>query len=351
MTKGKLAARAVLVGLMIWIIATVVAVCVATGARAAETPWKWEHFGAAPYATTRGEAMATRESAFRALGYPKKVVELLVEATKSPGEGVELKNGDRFAAQMSKGGVVHGLKEGGGVVAFEKPVRGMRYVADAEMWQVSWEGRVYTLVLPEVCYNWTRMQVEAPPPATKQIVAEQKLGPITVLPATCPNVYFLKVNVWEHSALELPGVAQTHAKEEWEEQFIGVPHVSRTHGGEFRKALSSGQIARSKIPHNFLVSLIMTPEAQVGEPTITKEQVLGEISVTGLYELQFSRKQIESWDAIRVVDVKGDVTSPPRYHATGLHELRFFNHFPGTKLGEWDSNPVPDCIMNEHWIE
>ncbi|MFA6415023.1 MAG: hypothetical protein WC217_00465 [Candidatus Paceibacterota bacterium] len=173
------------------------------------------------------------------------------------------------------------------------------------------------------------------------------VGPI----GACPDVYILKVNVWREKALDLPGVESTHAKEEFVEKFIGV-RVSRTHGKQFREAYADGKVARSATPRIFQVSLIMTPEVNGGPPTVTEEKVLGNLTVTrGLKELRFARAQLEKWDAIRVAAVNGDIVSPPPYHLTGLHELRFFNHLPGTRLGEWDANPVPDCIMNEHWIE
>ncbi|MDP2651749.1 MAG: hypothetical protein Q8O94_01290 [bacterium] len=175
--------------------------------------------------------------------------------------------------------------------------------------------------------------------------------------AVCPDVYTLKVNVWEHKAIALSGVEKTHrkeelAKKELKERFVGVPHVSRTHGGQFRKAYANGKIKRSAVAHNFRVSLIMTPESQGGESRISSEEILGDITVTGLRELQFTRKQLEKWDAIRVVPIEPTgIYSPPRSNLTGVHGMRFFNHLPGKKLGEWENNPVPDCIMNEHWIE
>lgn len=172
-------------------------------------------------------------------------------------------------------------------------------------------------------------------------------GPI----GACPDVYTLKVDVWRHEALKLPGVERTQAQEELAEKFVGGPHVSRMHGRQIREAYAAGRAARSDVPRKFRVSLIMTPEARGGEPTITSEQVTGDVTVTGLRELRFTRAQLNEWDAIRVIAIDGDVVSPPRYHRTGLHEIRFFNHLPNTILGEWDGNPVPDCVMNEHWIE
>jgi len=125
----------------------------ATTVFAAETEFTWQHFGADPYATSRGEAMRTRESAFRKLGFPAPVVKLLVEATQKSGEKIRIVNGDRFSTMLSKGGVVHRNV----TVAFVMPpISGkMEYAAPAERWQVSWEGKTYTVILPEVCGNWS----------------------------------------------------------------------------------------------------------------------------------------------------------------------------------------------------
>ena len=113
---------------------------VATPAHAVDG-FKWQHFGADPYAASRDEAMQTRESAFSKFGFPEPVVALLMEATKQPGEKVRIVNGDKLSRMLSKGGVVHTNV----TVAFDKPpVSGkMEYAAPAEKWQVSWQGKVY----------------------------------------------------------------------------------------------------------------------------------------------------------------------------------------------------------------
>lgn len=307
--------------------------------------FRWVHFGVASFAASREEAMRKRESAFRALGFPEPVVAKLMIATETPGEKTRINVGDKLGAMLSKGGVVHTNV----TVAFGSPSRGMELAAPAEKWTVAWEGKTYTALLPEVCNNWSLVIGPAPTPAPVA-AAPAPPAPAPVV-GSCPDVYTLKVNVWQRSALGLPRVERTHAREELAETFADVPRVSRMHGAQFRKAYATGDTARSATPRVFRVSLIMTPEAQGGAPTITAEEVIGDVSVTGLRELQFSRKQLERWDAIRVVANNGDVLSPPRYHRTGLHELRFFNRLPRTTLGEWDENPVPDCIMNEHWIE
>ncbi len=129
-------------------------------ANSAHAEFKWQHFGADPYATTRAEAMKTRESAFRAMGLPAPVVKQFMIATEKPDEKARLVVGDRLSAMMSKGGVVHRDV----VVAFVKPpISGrMEYAAPAEKWQVSWQGKVYTIFLPEICFNWSYRITDGP---------------------------------------------------------------------------------------------------------------------------------------------------------------------------------------------
>jgi hypothetical protein len=237
-------------------------------------------------------------------------------------------------------------------------------VAPAERWQIESEGQIYTAILFDICNNWSSIvapvQTPKSPPAgeKKEPVVTRRPAPVIWIEpepnaeGKCPDVYTYKVNFWEPPAMDLPGVKSTHVQEGLANRFIGEQHVSRKHGGQFRKAADAGKLHRSTTAHDLRVSLIMTPEAHGGEPTITSEHIIGDVKAIGLYVLKFPRTQLEKWDAIRVIpaDDKG-TKSPPKYPGTGLHELRFFNHLPGTTLGEWDNNPVPDCIMNGHFIE
>lgn len=330
------------------------ALATAALASSAHAEWQWEHPGAAPFAKTRAEAMQNREEAIRKLGFPEKCVAPLAEAMDKPGEEVTMKMGDRFAAQISKGGVVHGLGEGGGVVAFKTPMLpGMQLVAQAEKWSVACEGQTQTVFMPAVCFNLT---AGIPVPASS-VAAPAKPSELKPIAGSCPNRYHLKVYVYPWKAMSFPGVAQTAAKEELEENFVhGVSdpqHVSRTHYTQLQRALASGDLQYSPTPHVFRVSLIMTPESAGEQPAITKEEVLGDITVKDYYyEVPLTLAQIKEWDAIRLVPVgDDDFASPPRYHKVGFHEIRFFNRLPGTKLGEWDSNPDPDCTMGVLFIE
>ncbi len=343
--------------LMAIIIALIVAALSPMAYAADGRPWK--NWGAAPYAKTQVEACRKASLAIDGFTMPPEVKEHFKQALGSScesGTKVWLTPGMQLE-QMWSGPDVRHKKA---YLMNQKPVaelpvlkspdsRPYRKGAVAETakalsWSWTYEGKTYMLYLPFVCFNWSWSLGPFIPP-----VVSVPFKPIT---GVCPDVYTLKVNVWNHSALTLPGVERTQAEEELEERFAGTPHVSRTHGGQFRRAYAAGELKRSAVSHIFQVSLIMTPEATGGAPTITSEKIIGDVSVIGLRELQFTRKQLETWDAIRLVPITdGGIVSPPRYHITGLHELRFFNHLPGTKLGEWDANPVPDCIMNEHWIE
>jgi len=346
-------ARTVLVVLAIVAIGLII-ILIATTARA---EWKWQHFGADPFAKTRAEAMQKRANAFLAMEIPPAVIIEMMIATESPGEPAKIANSDKFVAQVAGRNTVHRDV----VVAWiGKLPRGMELAAAAEKWSATLDGKIYSIFLPEVCFNWSLAITSAPPVVTEvatTIVPTTTTKTIPPIIASCPDIYTLKVNVWQHGAIALNGVERTHAKEELakkeiEERFVGVPHVSRTHGGQFRKAYANGDLRRSTTAHNFRVSLIMTPESQGGASIITSEQIVDDITVIGLSELTFTRGQLEQWDAIRLVPIKNSgILSPPRSGITGLHELRFFNHLPGKKLGEWENNPVPDCIMNEHWIE
>ncbi len=130
----------------------------------AHAEFAWRYFGVAPYASTRVEAMRTRESAFQKLGLPPAVIALLMKATEKPGEKMRLTVGDRLAAMLSTGGVVHRNVR---VDFVAPPVSGkMEYAAPAQQWQVSWHGKIYTVILPEICNNWsTLIPIPIPTPA------------------------------------------------------------------------------------------------------------------------------------------------------------------------------------------
>lgn len=156
-TRGVIAAIVLLLGL----------ICVVLfPAHAAE--FRWKRFGADPYATSRAEAMRTRESAFHKLGLPAPVVGLFMKATEKPGEKTLITVGDRLSAMLSKGGVVHKNV----IVDFGSPVPHMQYAVPAEKWQVSWEGKIYVVFLPEICGNWSVAAPALEPCATVEYVVK-----------------------------------------------------------------------------------------------------------------------------------------------------------------------------------
>ena len=160
------------------ITAVMLALAFAALVGSAHAEFKWKHPGADPYATSRDGAMKTRESAFLKLGFPTEVVARFMEATKKPGEKVRLVMGDRLTTMLSKGGVVH--KDV--VIAWESPIRGTELVAPAEKWQVTWEGKTYTAILFEVCYNWSSIVGPVPKsvaPPVKQYTLPPKSPTLT----------------------------------------------------------------------------------------------------------------------------------------------------------------------------
>lgn len=235
---------------------------------------------------------------------------------------------------------------------------GIVRAAETPIWSVKdADGKTYVVGDPFLCGNLSviriipappKLPVAQKPPATP--VAPRKEPPTSL--GQCPDIYTLVIKSWAHEAFFLPGVEQTHAKEDNAVVFVGVEHVSRKHGKQFREANAEGKLAHSKTRRDFRVSLIMTREAYGGSTAITEEEFYGDVTVTGFKELLFTRAQLDKWDAIRVVAVNGnEITSPPKFAATGLHEMRFFNKLPGTTRGEWDNPQERECLKREHWIE
>ncbi len=138
-------------------------------ANSAHAEFRWRYFGVAPYAATRAEAMRTRKSAFQELGLPPPVVALFMKTTEKRGEKIRLTVGDRLAAMLSTGGIVHKDVR---VDFITPPVSGkMEYAAPAQLWQVSWHGKIYRVILPEICNNWsTLVPIPIPVSAPAQCV-------------------------------------------------------------------------------------------------------------------------------------------------------------------------------------
>ncbi len=236
------------------IIATLLALAFATLASSAHAEWKWQHFGADPYATSREAAMKTREIAFAKLGLPAEAVAVAMQATAKPSEPTKLTNGDRLGSMISKGSIVHRDV----LVNFKNPSqRGMEFVAKAEKWVVTSEGKIYTILLPEVCNNWSVTTAQAP-------VAQQTTAPASVVGA-CPNGYTIIANAWSLQSLgglhkeaeEL--VAAANARESDEGRSLTVyqpPSVSRTLGARLRADVK----VRAQVSGNVLQVRYLDPK-------------------------------------------------------------------------------------------
>ena len=140
------------------------AISLVGGANATATtssaPFPWEHFGADPYATTKEQAVATREAAFRCMGLPENAIKALVAATAQAGHQIHLVNGDHLDKMVSRGCKVHVNV----VVAFIVPTKHMEYAAPAEQWDpVVVDGLEYTATRPDICGNWSVTIKTAPP--------------------------------------------------------------------------------------------------------------------------------------------------------------------------------------------
>lgn len=332
------------------IITAVLAFAIAALASPAHVVATWEHFGADPAYRSREAAIADAPRVLRLAVYPESVISLLTEAMKNPGVETHVTNGMKLDFMRSgKSAFWRNV-----VVKFKKPPReeSMEYSAPSEEWTVELNGTKWTVGIPKVCNNTYGKRSSAPTSTQKPSAAPPAPAKPRFIIGVCPNVYTLEVKVHENRAFYLPGVEQTHAQEERGVVFVGKQHVSRTHGPQLRKSLADGGHQHSKTPQDFRVSLIMTPEIRTGVADITDEQFVADITVIGSREIDFSLAEIDKWDAIRVVAVKGEeVRSPPRFAGTGLHEMRFFNKLSGTEHGEWDNPVQRECFKTEHWIE
>ncbi len=328
-TKTLAAGVSRVVGLILGVVGFVLATGLIAPAQAAEL-WKWEHWGVAPFAASREEAMAQKAVVLKKLGYPEAVQSALLVAMEKPGIEVNLDTGYRFVAQMGKGGVVHGLEEGGGIVAFKDHVNGkIRHSAVAERWQVTVDGVVYTLDLPTVCQNFTRgLETQV------QRVALQAVPIADHLSAErCPQGYTLIANAWDLSRLPsaLRGRANRLITEAEVRDSKSATDLSAYEPGAFSRTLG-GQLRR---------------EVQVRAPLETSLRVFLLNPVTGKAESELSstirlsggvgRVTLTREQTEKVVETvwPGYFKSPA--NSGGARRLRLYPR-------EWGS----ECTMNVH---
>jgi hypothetical protein len=118
--------------------------------RAATSEFKWKHYGAAPFATNERDALKALPQVLTLLGIPERYHGELIGLVQAHPHGLrhgQLERGDRLAAMLSKGGVVHRNV----LVDFKNLERGI----GPHAYTYEWEFELGTLILPLVCFNWS----------------------------------------------------------------------------------------------------------------------------------------------------------------------------------------------------
>jgi hypothetical protein len=153
----------------------------------------WENFGADPAYKSREAAIADAPRVLRQAGYPEQAISLLSEAMKGPGVRTHVTNGMKLDFMRSgKSALWRNV-----LVKFKKPPRetSMEYSAPSEEWTVEWDGKKWTVGIPDVCNNiYGKRPVRHVPVATP--------APRTVTTTRgCPNGIILYANIWSREAI------------------------------------------------------------------------------------------------------------------------------------------------------
>lgn len=200
--------------------------------------FQWRHFGAAPFAFSRTEAMQKRNSAFLALGIPKGAVQLLMNATEKPGIPATLVVGQKLSAMISEGGRIHHDV----VIAFNSPVLHMQYAAPAEKWKITWRGKVYTIFLPVICHNWS---VVITPAKCASTTFQVKPGDLVRLGVFTKNGERLPSDCWSLSDGSVVSAAPSPCAEcNWEGVLSVLPDGFRVEYSGLYRAHSRTQTLR-----------------------------------------------------------------------------------------------------------
>jgi hypothetical protein len=144
----------------------------------------WKHWGAAPYAANREEAMTRLGNALDAMVtcglMPKEVADAFRAndfkiirdnpdgITTTPGKHAYLTPETHLDGMMTGGAHPHLMTD----VTVDKTVIGKGQVkaAEALVWSLTLGNKTYSLIMPFTCFNWSLMTFEvkyAPPPATQ----------------------------------------------------------------------------------------------------------------------------------------------------------------------------------------
>ncbi|MCR4275998.1 MAG: hypothetical protein NUV90_01305 [Candidatus Parcubacteria bacterium] len=273
-------------------------------ASSAYAEFRWKHPGGDPYATSREAAMQTRESAFRKLGFPNPVIELFMQATKVAGEKVKLSMGSRLTTMLSKGSVHQDV-----VIDWQAPIRGTELVAPAEKWQVTWEGKVFTAFLFEVCQNWSSIVASTPPP---------------VATATCPWTLMLR----NYSKQMLPPDLRKQ-----EEALVALANGRSSYRGDaLSRTMGRDLYYKVQPTGNDVVQVqLLDPQTMSVVEKLGTVRLVGGVGTAKLSDEQH-KKVIETiWP--------DNSESPTKSGPSGLHLNRAFPD-------EWGDNPCPPRVIS-----
>ena len=151
-------------------------------AHAEETPWT--NWGSAPYASSQEEAFRLLPTALVALGIPNELHEEFIDmVSENPdGEEIFLDPDDHLVAMMSGGANPHAMFD---VPVAAVPVNQSGTIvqsARARKWEIEYEGVMYTLILPEICFNWSY--------AVREIEVRTEIRVVETPPEDCVAVSF-----------------------------------------------------------------------------------------------------------------------------------------------------------------
>ncbi len=129
-----------------------------TAVMAASPPKEWRNLNADPFIgqlkhrpESRAEAISQIKLAVKLLGFPVEVQAKLIAQVECGGRRYFIRQGDFIPAMLA----------GTGKVLRDRTVNWQNYNAPlpSTWYQVEYKGKIYVLVVPLICYNWTRGDV------------------------------------------------------------------------------------------------------------------------------------------------------------------------------------------------
>jgi hypothetical protein len=113
-------------------------------------PFVWRNAGDNPFASSEEEAMARREEAFRRLKFSEEQIQHFISETNKPAAVVQIHSGETLGGMVGGHEKVYFLFP----VDFVRQKPTMPVSAEAKMWRIEWEGKMYIIYLPLICRNW-----------------------------------------------------------------------------------------------------------------------------------------------------------------------------------------------------